>query len=236
MKFPSAAELLALWERGVAQHPIDRALLLAGWVGPEQQRDRLADLPLGTVNRALLRLREAWFGDSIRAYWDCERCGQRLELALETGELLRLAAPDEAAAQVELAGFRFRPPCSRDLAAIAWETDLETAASQLLERCCLGSPTGMPAEFSGLLAEIEAALEELDPAADISLSLSCEACGYRWIAGFDIGTVLWDEVDARAGALLTEVDALARAYGWTESQILALSARRRASYLAMIGA
>jgi hypothetical protein len=43
-------------------------------------------------------------------------------------------------------------------------------------------------------------------------------------------------MDARARALLAEVHSLARAYGWTEPEILALSPQRRAAYLEMAGA
>jgi hypothetical protein len=235
MKVPSAAELLALWERGVVRHPIDRALLFVGWAAPELPPDRLGDLPLGAVNRTLLQLRETWFGCNIRAYVDCGRCGERLELALDAGRLAPAAAQNDG--ELQLAGYRFRLACSRDLAAVAQEFDVETAALELIGRCCVERPAEPPlSEISDLLAAIEEGLEALDPAAEISLSLACEACGHRWVAGFDIGALLWDEIDAGARALVAEVDALARAYGWTEPEILALSARRRAAYLAMVAA
>jgi hypothetical protein len=38
-----------------------------------------------------------------------------------------------------------------------------------------------------------------------------------------------------ARSLLAEVHSLARAYGWTESEILALSPQRRSTYLEMVG-
>jgi hypothetical protein len=41
-------------------------------------------------------------------------------------------------------------------------------------------------------------------------------------------------VDARARRLLHEVDVLARTYGWTEDEVLALSEQRRASYLRIV--
>ena len=62
----------------------------------------------------------------------------------------------------------------------------------------------------------------------------CEACGHVGMAQLDVGAVLWDEIDARARTLLGEVHLLAAAYGWTESEILALGAERRASYLSMV--
>jgi hypothetical protein len=42
---------------------------------------------------------------------------------------------------------------------------------------------------------------------------------------------VWTELRAHARRLLREVDVLARAYGWTEPDVLALDERRRAAYL-----
>jgi hypothetical protein len=84
------------------------------------------------------------------------------------------------------------------------------------------------------LREAEDALEALDPNAELSLSVHCGVCGQHSLAQLDLGVLLWDEIDGHAHALLAEVDTLARAYGWTESEVLALSAARRAAYLAMV--
>ena len=43
----------------------------------------------------------------------------------------------------------------------------------------------------------------------------------------------WAEIDAWARRILREVNILARAYGWRESDILALGAVRRQIYLTM---
>jgi hypothetical protein len=58
---------------------------------------------------------------------------------------------------------------------------------------------------------------------------------HEWVdlASVDTGDPERD-VDAHARKLVGEVDALARVYGWTEPQILALSPQRRATYLAMV--
>ena len=42
---------------------------------------------------------------------------------------------------------------------------------------------------------------------------------------------LWNDVDRWARALFGTVDTLARAYGWREADVLALSPRRRRVYL-----
>src|SRR5206468_2697731 len=80
---------------------------------------------------------------------------------------------------------------------------------------------------------LAAALAELDPQADIRLPLTCPACARRWSVVFDAAEFLWREVDERAGALLDEVAALATAFGWAETEILALPEPRRRHYLAL---
>ncbi len=236
MRAPGEAELLALWERGQRRHPIDRALLLGGWACPDLPPSRLADLPLGTLNAALLRLREACFGPEIQTYLDCDGCGARLDLVLDAEALSSDAGTGDASGELAVAGLRFRRPCSRDLAAVADERDPEAAALRLLEQCCIERPDGPAIDLAGLLAAVEDGLEALDPTASIELAVACEVCGHRSIVGFDIGTLLWDEIDARARALLAEVHGLAQAYGWSESEILALSPQRRAVYLEMVSA
>jgi hypothetical protein len=241
MQIPGEAQLLALWEQGLRRHPVDRALLLCAWARPELPGASLAELPLGTINAALLRMREACFGSRIDAYVDCPCCGERLGLQLDAGDLLAGAAETDSRADLELAGLRFRVPCSRDLAAVAGMAkgaalDAEAAAHRLLELCCLEARHSASGELMELRAEVETGLAALDPAADISLALACETCGHRWAADFDIGALLWEEIEARARALLAEIHGLARAYGWTEPEILALSPERRAAYLELAGA
>ena len=242
MQIPGETEILALWERGLTRHPIDRALLLCAWARPDLPSASFPDLPLGTINRALLRLRETCFGPHIIACIDCEHCGTRMEIALDTGQLLAginkgntVREFDITPAEFEISNLRFRVPCSRDLAAVSGERDIKAAAVKLLEQCCLDRPEKMETGFANILAEAEAAMEDLDPAADINLSLSCEDCGHSWLADFNIGRLLWDEIDVRARALLADVHSLAQAYGWTEPEILALSPQRRAVYLDMVG-
>jgi hypothetical protein len=240
MRAPSETDLLALWERGHGRHPIDRALLLCAWSTPELAPNQLAGLPLGTLGAALLRLRAACFGPRIDAYVDCAGCGERLALALDVAELLAAADPGEAEAALEMAeididGVHVRVPTSRDLAAVAGESDPDAAALRLLERCCVTPADSPPTLLVDLRERIEAALETLDPAADLSLALACQRCGDRSVAGLDIAALLWDELDTRARALIGEVHGLARAYGWTEPEVLALSPQRRAVYLDLVG-
>jgi hypothetical protein len=54
-------------------------------------------------------------------------------------------------------------------------------------------------------------------------------------APFDIVSHLWTELDAWARRMLREVHALAATYGWSEAEILRMSATRRRAYLDLIG-
>lgn len=231
MALLSPERLLSVWEQGARRHPIDRALLLFALAAPERAVDQLADLPLGMRNAALMALRQASFGRRLSAWVDCPACGERMEFALDAADLP--PPPGEASTPVEVAGIRFEPPTSRHLAQLVAVGDPETAARQLLYACaapdaCL--PTDPPA-LEALLDAVEAALDAADPWADLALDLQCPACGEATEARFDIAAYLWDDIDAHARALLDEVHTLARAYGWTEPEILALSDARRAAYL-----
>lgn len=230
-----ASNLLSLWERGADLHAIDRSAMLAAFARPELPSEAISDLPIGSVTTSLLRLREASFGAHIRCHVDCEHCRQRLQLTLDAQKLLQSTSPVEGAAPgVDVAGLRVRTPTLRDMAVVANEPDARRAALQLLELCTTqGDPAGLS---EAALREVEDALEAADPTADLAFDIHCEACGLLSTAQLDAGELLWDEISARARALLGEVHLLARAYGWTESEILALSPARRASYLLMVAA
>jgi hypothetical protein len=227
--------VLSLWEEGRARHPIDRGLLLFAAARPDLPADRLADLPLGERNAALLRLRQATFGPEIQAYVDCPGCGERMELALRVDMFLPSDSETRPARELETNGFRFRLPTTRDLATLLDHADVTSAAEHLLERCCVARPTGeAKTPLPDLQDKIEAAFEARDPCANVELSLECDSCAHAWTAPFDIAALLWDELEARARGLLATVHALARAYGWSERDVLALSEQRRAAYLNMV--
>lgn len=225
----AASELLSLWEHGAGRHALDRSALLAAAARPDWPADAVVDQPLGAVNASLLQLRAASFGTRIDGHADCPRCGERLGFALDTWHLLAGPQAPPAPCETEAAGLRIRTPSLRDLAAVAAEPD---PAAALLARCTLSGDAG--AMDAAALREVEDALEALDPQADLALALQCVACGHAGTAQLDVGALLWDELAARAQALLGEVHELAAAYGWREHEVLALSPPRRAAYLGLV--
>jgi hypothetical protein len=234
MRKPDAHDLLALWERGASRHAHDRSALLCAWAQPELPVESIADLPLGEITASVLRLRAACFGERIRAHLDCAGCGERLQLSISINDVLQPIA-GTLPRDVTATGVRYRLPCLRDLAAVAGERDTAHAARLLLARCRMeGVDDDAIALSETGVADVENALEAADPNADISFEVRCEACGHLGVAQLDAAQLLWDEIDVHARALLADVHRLAFAYGWTEGEILALSAVRRASYLSMV--
>jgi hypothetical protein len=229
MSTPLADAVLLAWERGRHRHPLDRSLLLYALAAPEEDPRALADRPLGQRNRALLGLRRDLFGDRLSARVDCPSCAEPLEFELSAAALLS----DGRAARdlVELDGVRFRLPTTRDLGAVAHHTDADAAMRGLVALLAESTLTLEPRPSVAWFERLEAALESADPHGDLSLSLTCSACAETWSTPLDIAGYLWTELESRAQRLLDDVHHLARAYGWSEREILSLSEERRAAYL-----
>jgi hypothetical protein len=119
----------------------------------------------------------------------------------------------------------WRPPDSRDLAIAAAAASAEEAERVLLERCA-GGPLD-----AGARAAFARAIAEDDPLAEVLIDLACPECGEAFVADLEVAGFVWAAVRAHAQRVLGEIDVLARAYGWTEPDILALSEPRRRTYL-----
>jgi hypothetical protein len=252
MRALPATELLSAWERGQGQPSFQRALILLALACPESTADALAQLSLGERDGRLLELRQLTFGSQLVSLANCPACGEPLEFSCSAEEI-RAAGESEKANQAEGSepqedrqtlsicseGYEvlFRLPNSLDLAALA---DSQTASQQLLlQRCVLSarqlddevSCSQLPAEVLGAIA---ARMEEADPQANVQMNLSCVTCGHQWQTLFDIEAFFWAELQVWAERLLQEVHVLARAYGWREADILAMTAYRRHFYLGMV--
>lgn len=242
MRALTAADLLAVWERGTACSSPQRALLLLGAAHPDTLPETLGQLPVGHRDDLLLQLRAAAFGPRLEAVVDCPHCAAKLELVLNTDELRSTSPPAPAhPLALDSAGHTvtFRLPDGLDLVALTAAPDPASAETALLHRCVLSARHGddaVPADrlpapvISALLAQLAAA----DPQADLRLNLDCPACAHRWEAPFDIVAFFWREIESWSARILREVHAIAAAYGWSEAEILALSPARRRLYLELV--
>lgn len=238
----SASELLVAWERGVGQPPVERALTLLAATDLKCPRDALAKLCIGRRDDRLLTLREQTFGSELNSLTDCPGCGERLEFTVSAADLRTqsgLTVPERLSLTVDDWQVEFRLPNSNDLLAIADARDPTTGRAWLLRKCILSAVRDRTAESVDGLPEpvVTAVVQEMsdaDPQANVQLAFSCPVCARKWRTTFDIVSFLWSEINAWAHRMLREVHALARAYGWTEADILAMSAWRRQVYLEMV--
>ncbi|MFD9335351.1 hypothetical protein ACFWBF_13225 [Streptomyces sp. NPDC060028] len=246
------AQLLQGWEGGAGQAPVARAVALAAAAGGHSFAEA-GDLPLGARDALLVGLRGACFRGDVECLADCPGCGQELEVSVPLSDLRRPAdagqGPGEGELTVRGRRVRFRALTSRDVLAVApGGSASPDARRRLVGRCVLAvdgkavdgeavggwAPEG--AELTDeVIAAVAAALPSVDPGADIRLDLTCALCGHAWAAPFDVPAHVWADVDACARGLLADVHVLARAYGWREEDILALSAARRRFYLEATG-
>ncbi|WP_394326646.1 hypothetical protein [Streptomyces hygroscopicus] len=91
------AELLAIWEAGLAHHGPGRALLLHRAARPETGADELLSLPVGEREADLYALRRALFGERMQVRAECGACGEAMEFDLDTHDLTRDLTSDLAA-------------------------------------------------------------------------------------------------------------------------------------------
>lgn len=236
-----ARDILAIWERGQHQTPLDRALTILIIALPERTRRELAALSIGERDATLLSLHQSSFGTRLRGWGRCPDCSNKLTIELDPADLM-VRGPEAAVFEARIEGIelRFRLPSSLDLAAVAHFSDLEVARGRVFERCVIEARDAEGRSLAPLdldeavLTALADRMGECDPQAEILLDFACPACGHPWQMPLEITSFFWSEVEIRARRLLDEIHRLALAYGWTEEAILGLSPRRRRYYLEQV--
>jgi hypothetical protein len=215
----------------------------------EAGEDRARDLPVGARDARLMGVRAATFGRRFELFSRCPACDTPVEVALTAEDIglgeggLGEAGRGESASPSADRTLRFqdrdltlRPVTAGDLADAERFDSVEDVRRTLLARCVVavdgvdGAPVPPGAE-----AVIETGLEAMDPAAEITLEYACPACGQAWGEVFDAAALLRGDLRDQARRLMAEVAVLARAYHWSEGDILALPPGRRRFYLEAVG-
>jgi hypothetical protein len=195
-------------------------------------------LTLTDVEALLLLLRQAVFGDWIRADLSCptEGCGARVEVAFRVSDYLdyhRPRTPRNVEAAGEAGWFRlrgapvqFRLPSGGDQMVAA---SRENPTRELV-RLCVNPP-----ELSGrLLRRVEAAMGALAPSLADGVRGRCPNCGASIEIIFDPQHFCLRELRGQAAYLYEDMHLLARHYHWSEAEIVALPRHRRIQYVEMI--
>jgi hypothetical protein len=239
----SEVDVIWLWEATQQAPAAGQALAMLAAAFPAHVPDEPERLSLTRRDGLLCALHRQLAGNRLDAAADCPSCTAALEFSLDAAGLIADGVLDKADRtwQTDFDGvtLEYRLPDSTDLAVIATCADVPSARRTLLARCVVtatrdGAVLALDAIPEAALQAVAAQIDEHSAGADTTIALTCPDCGHTWDVALEIERFVWSQLDARARRLLHEVDALARAYGWREADILAMSATRRRYYLEMV--
>jgi hypothetical protein len=229
-----ASRLLTAWEEGGAVPSSAVGAVLLRSAGLVDDLDSCLDLPLGTTSALVARVYAESFGDTVDGVLTCGVCDERLEVTLSL-DVFRITpeGPDRTTVVPREAGGAVvvRCPTTRDLLAVAAEPD---PAVGLLARCVTsvdGAAVDPGSLDTGTMAAVDAAAEDLAGSAAVLLRSACPHCGSEVSADVDVPGLLWQRVAEAVPVVLAEVAELAASFGWSEADILAMTATRRNAYL-----
>ena len=234
-----AHRMLDVWEQAHSSNAAARTRWLLSLSEPQLSDDELDNLTLGESNSRLVNLRRSLFGAVLQAYVECPHCGEALDLEFPIEQLGFDAVPEQPAElfiRNETLSASARLPNGHDLAALSLVNSVDEGRALLFSRCLWDlRRNGKAVELGDLneseLTALENLVAELDPRTELLFDLSCPACANQWQSSLDAGAFLWREFDTHIRELLENIHLLARAYGWSEADILAMSDARRAYYV-----
>ena len=230
MDCPRAEDLLDAYDAAAHSQAPFRAVAILSRLWPMPAREAAA-LPLGERDRRLMLLRENVLGGRLEAVVCCPGCGTGLELSFA----LRSIVPQEYEVPAEIwsGGLTLRPPNSTDLIA-CMRMGASERRKALFMRCLTSGHLAADELSDEVIRLAGAALAEADPQACLLIDLHCPDCSHLWQSVFDPLAFFWSELQAFSKRLLSEVHQLARHYGWSQSEILALTPARRRAYLQLL--
>ena len=210
----------------------------------------------------LLRLRQATFGDRIRAHLYCPwaDCGERMSVDFSIDELpvresvqkgpvyemtLSPMALAGSAAAGNLGGgeVAFRLPTGADQEELSGllASDEAQALTLLLARCVerLGARAipgaDVVAGLSGLArAEIETEMLRAAPMVEREIETACAECRRSFATPLDLPRFFFGELRTNNELLYQEVHYLAYHYHWSEAEIMTMPRAKRAVYLGVL--
>jgi hypothetical protein len=252
LRDPTGHDEAMLAELGVHATPAEQvsALIaaLALCIGKIEHpsKELILRLTAGDRERLVLAVCARLLGAQIDLVIACQACRALAEIPVRFDEVIaaRPQLPLEHERAVDFKAddgrwtARCRPPTGADLEKAA--RGGPDAARNLIVDCLLAltTPDGRPVAVGELPSECEsaaaAALAAFDPAAECRITMECPACAGTIDAVLDGYTILRTGLGG-ARQIYDDVYRMARAYYWSEADILALPTHRRRHYLAIAG-
>ena len=192
--------------------------------------------PVGARTAALLRLVELTHSRPslpLGARCAAPGCGAPFEFELPL-QALSDAAAEAGPLRVRVDDGRtlaMRLPTGNDLR--RWR-DARPASRADAVRAMLDSLLLAGQAGPGDEAPLSAALAAADPLVAFAVACRCPACDAPAEVPVDLESLALGRLQAQQQSLLQDVHRLASRYGWTEAEVMAVPAPRRARYLALI--
>lgn len=223
--------------------PLDGAIRLLRLAGSDgADRGEAADWPLASRDLALLQLAQDLFGDELACVATCPGCGELQEFELSASVVAKAIVPNDAETiRIDDWEIGVVPLTSRLIAEAVTagglddvEVKLAKAAVEQVRR--LGDESIVTPIPDQLIRRLIARIEAREAQGEALVAFACANCGNEWSDSFDAGSHLRERIDETAARLLREIATLARAFGWSERETLALPPVRRRAYVEMVAA
>jgi hypothetical protein len=153
-------------------------------------------------------------------------CQSDLEVAVPLSALQSMADEARNTPQMDVEdGLTLRRPTGVDQRNWCAAKPRDVQATILSDLIVAGQPTPD--------LDLDAALAEFDPLTCFSLSTRCPDCATESNLPVDLEAHVLGLLRSAQTRLFAQVDTLARRYGWTDTQIMAMPEARRARYIAI---
>ena len=228
--------ILDVWDNCVNKGQLYKGVILASLAFPDKDPSSIMKWSIEKRDAALFHIRKTLFGNQFTNLAHCPQCSQTVEWELSFQQLQIpsiLEMPDNVEIAIDIPAYKIlvRLPNSNDL--------LIKDELQILYSCILNRDnyedqnfeTGLP---DLLVQKINEQFNSSCYASNITYQLNCTDCSHEWQGIFDILSYLWKEIDQWAKGFLQQISLLAKAYGWSETEIINMSKNRRNHYLQLI--
>lgn len=236
---------------------LSRCITGIGTISPVSE-ELARNLLIADRQYLLLKLREATFGDQVRANIFCPwpECGKRVAVNFSINDIPVRESEDKGPIYTmilspEIVGESskdeqeviFRLPNGADQEAISplLVENEALALTKLLGRCVqrIGNLAGMNEEIISQLSSaarlaIERQMETIAPKIDLTMDVRCYECDRDFAVPFDLQRFFFGEMRTSADLLYREVHYLAYHYHWSEREIMEMSRNRRHRYIEVL--
>lgn len=228
--------ILDVWDHCVGKNQTIKGASLASLAFHDAHTSNIENWSIEKRDVALFHVRKSLFGNHFNNITNCPHCNQRVEWELDFQQLgipSLESVPDNVEIPINTPDYhlRVRLPLSNDL--------FGKDEFEIIKNCILNFK-----EYQGeaidktipkiIINQINYEFDKVCKASNITYLLSCAECSHEWQVFFDIVSYLWQEIDQWAKTFLDQIYMLAKAFGWSERDIINMSENRRHHYLNLI--